>query len=356
MSISASARSVSETAKAFAIATEDKGRLQPEVVQLMQKKKLPQMLKQKSGHSIRDFVEVCSILAEGCMSAGWCNFVWGMHNYLIGLYPKSLQSQVWGNEQTLVSASLNPSGNSKVDTKTKEATVSGRWSFNSGCDHAEWLLLGCKQEKGEPTLALLHKSEYRVLEDSWNVMGLKGTGSKDVVVDNVVVPSDRLLPFSIVIIPLKALLTLVIVGPVLGGAQSAVTRFTELLVEKKTALEKDPFSNIDSLTLKLSEASAEVDAARAIVLNAAEILDKNPRPDEKTDLKIHRDTAFAAKLCNSATRRLFESSGGNALHQHNEMERIFRDVSAGCNHAQLSWDRLAIPYGKLLVEQIAGPA
>ena len=355
MSICTSARIVSEAAKGFAIETETKGQLQPEIVQLMQDKKLPQMLKRKSGHSIRDFVEVCSILAEGCMSTGWCNFVWGMHNYLIGLYPKTLQNQVWENEEVLVSASLNPTGTCQADTKTNNVIVSGHWSFNSGCDHAEWLLLGCKQEKGEPALALLHKSEYRVLENSWNVMGLKGTGSKDVVVDNVVVPCNRLLPFSIAIIPLKALLTLVIVGPVLGGAQSAVTRFTELLVAKKETLEKDPFSNMDSLISKLSEASAEVDSARAITLNAAEILDKNPKPDKKIDLKIHRDTAFAAKLCNSATRRLFESSGGNALHQHNEMERIFRDVSAGCNHAQLSWDRLAMPYGKLLVEQIDRP-
>ena len=351
MSISSSARNISQSARALARETEIRGQLHPEVVRLMQEEKLPQMLKRSSCHSIRDFIDVCSILSEGCMSAGWCNFVWGMHNYLIGLYPETVQNQVWKNEETLVSASLNPTGISQVGTNAREVTVSGHWSFNSGCDHADWLLLGCKQEKKEPVLALIHKSEYQVLENSWNVMGLKGTGSKDVVIEKTVVSDDRLLPFSIIINPLKALLTLVIVGPVLGGAQSAVTRFAELLIERKDILEKDPFSNLDSRIMKLSEASAEVDSARTIVLNAAESLDENPTPDVKTDMKILRDTAFAAKLCNSATRRLFESSGGSALHQHNELERIFRDVSAGCNHAQLSWDRLAMPYGKLLVEQ-----
>ena len=351
MSLFLSAKSVSKSARALARETESRGKLHSDVVKLMQQQNLPQMLKPGVGHSIKDFIEVCSILSEGCMSAGWCNFVWGMHNYLVGLYPTAVQNQVWDKEKTLVSASLNPVGSSERGDKNQQASISGHWSFNSGCDHADWLLLGCKQEKDEPVLALLHKSEYQIIEDSWNVMGLKGTGSKDVLVENAVIASERLLPFSVAINPLRALLTLVIVGPVLGGAQSAVTQFAQLLETKKDGLEKDPFSNLNSKIMKLAEASAEVDTARTIVLNAAKILDEDPRPDAKTDLKILRDTAFAAKLCNSATRSLFESSGGSALHKHNEMERIFRDVTAGCNHAQLSWERLALPYGKLLVDQ-----
>ena len=123
--------------------------------------------------------------------------------------------------------------------------------------------------------------------------------------------------------PLAALLTLVIVGPVIGGAQSSVNTFASTLKKKQLQIEKDPFLNIESLYLKLAEASAEVDAARSIVVAAADLLDTNPTPDKRTTSKISRDTAFAAKLCNAATRRLFESSGGSALHQKNTMQRSF---------------------------------
>ena len=76
--------------------------------------------------------------------------------------------------------------------------------------------------------------------------------------------------------PLAALLTLVIVGPVIGGAQSSVNTFASTLKKKQLQIEKDPFLNIESLYLKLAEASAEVDAARSIVVAAAALLDTNP--------------------------------------------------------------------------------
>ena len=350
MSILERAKKVSTCANSFVKENESLGRLHDDVVKAMQQSELPQMLKPGSNYSIKEFIEVCGILGEGCMSAGWCNFVWGMHNYLIGLYPKKIQSEVWSNPKTLVSASLNPQGTCDLDENTTSAKIDGHWTFNSGCDHADWLLLGCKKEEGEPVLALLHKSEYLIDEDSWDVLGLKGTGSKDAKVDQISIPTDRILPFSQVINPLAALLTLVIVGPVIGGAQSSVNTFASTLKKKQTQIEKDPFLNIESLYLKLAEASAEVDAARSIVVAAADLLDTNPTPDKRTTSKISRDTAFAAKLCNAATRRLFESSGGSALHQKNTMQRIFRDVSAGCNHAQLSWERLAAAHGRQLLE------
>ena len=350
MSILAAAKKVSEHANAFVEENESMGRLHDEVVKAMQQSELPQMLKPDSNYSIREFIEVCGTLGEGCMSAGWCNFVWGMHNYLIGLYPKTVQSEVWDNTKTLISASLNPQGTCSYSSNAETATINGHWTFNSGCDHADWLLLGCRQKEDEPVLALLHKSEYQILEDSWDVMGLKGTGSKDAKVEEKTISAERILPFSIAINPLAALLTLVIVGPVIGGAQAAVNTFASTLKKKQSQIEKDPLLSIDSLFLKLAEASAEVDAARSIVIAAAELLDTSPTPNKRNSSKISRDTAFAARLCNAATRRLFESSGGSALHQQNTMQRIFRDVSAGCNHAQLSWERLATSHGRQLLE------
>ncbi|MEM7016349.1 MAG: acyl-CoA dehydrogenase family protein [Pseudomonadota bacterium] len=337
-SVQQSAASIAQLAREFSPQTEQLGQLHPDVLKAMQEAGLPQMLKPNPLGTIRDFVDVCGIVAEGCMSAGWCNFVWGMHNYVIGLYPASAQQAVWADPKTLVSASLGPQGQCSTVTEAG-ATVSGRWRFNSGCDHAEWLLLGAMQEGGEPQLALLHKSEYEI-DNTWQVIGLKGTGSKDAVCANVQVPAERLMPFSKTIMPYGALLILVIVGPVIGGAQAAVNEYGRLIGPEAS----------EGKLLKLVESSAEVDAARALVLKAASELDENPAPDSRVTTRIFRDTAFAARLCNRATQRVFEAAGGSQLHESKPLQRIFRDVTAGCAHARLQWDDQVLPYARKLVE------
>ena len=107
------------------------------------------------------------------------------------------------------------------------------------------------------------------------------------------------------------------------------------------------------MLLRLAEASAEVDAARLVVLDAADALDRESAPDNRLTARIMRDTAYAAKLCNQASHRLFESAGGSALHDSNQLQRIFRDVTAGCAQARLHWDAQAEPYARQLVRDAA---
>ena len=126
-----------------------------------------------------------------------------------------------------------------------------------------------------------------------------------------------------------------------GGAQAAVREFAR----------KIGGSAPDGMLLRLGEASAEVDAARAVTLAAADDLDANPTPDAFVTMRIMRDTAFAARLCNRATQRLFEAAGGAELQQSRELQRIYRDVTAGCAHARLQWDSQVLPYARALAEE-----
>ena len=339
------AEAVAALARSRAADTERLGRLHPEVLAALQGADLPRMLKHGTPYTIREFVDVCGVLAEGCMSTGWCNFVWGMHNYVVDRYPEPVRQAVWGDPKTLVSASLGPVGHAEGITEDG-AVVTGRWSFNSGCDHADWLLLGIAQPGGEPHLGLLRKSECEIDHESWNVIGLRGTGSKDAVCENVPVPAERLMPFSRIMVPYMALLILVIVGPVIGGAQAAVREFAR----------KIGGSAGEGALLRLGEASAEVDAARTVVLAAADELDGDPTPGRLVTQRIMRDTAFAARLCNRATQRLFEAAGGAELQESRELQRIFRDVTAGCAHARLQWEAQVLPYARALADEMAGRA
>ena len=331
------AAAASDLAREHVLESETLGHLHPKVVETMQDMSLPQLLKHGSVSTIREFVDVCGILSEGDLSAGWCNFVWGINNYLVGLYPSATQEKVWQNPKTLISGSLSPLGN--TDTVSSDgALISGRWSFNAGCDYAEWLLLGFSDSGGDSYLALVHSSEYET-EDGSRMLGLRGAGLKDVLCNAIQIPTERLMPASMTLVPYGALLILLIVGPVIGGAQAAVSEFRKELSG----------SSDRSLLLNLAEASAEIDTARTLVLFDADILDVNPAPNPFITARILRDTAFAARLCNRATRRLVAASGSSNSHEKSDIHRIFRNVTAACGHSRLHWESQSLPYAHMLI-------
>lgn len=141
------------------------------------------------------FYEICSTLAEGCMSTAWCYGVIGVHNWQIALFDPKAAEDVWKDDtSTLIASTYMPKA--KVTPVEGGFKFEGRWGFSSGIDHAEWVFLGGlifdPEGKAPPEYRtfMLPKSDYEIV-DTWHTMGLKGTGSKDVVVKECFVPEYR---------------------------------------------------------------------------------------------------------------------------------------------------------------------
>lgn len=141
------------------------------------------------------FFEIQRSLAEGCMSTGWIYGVLGCHPYELALFHEEAQQEVWGdNSDMLVSSTYQPVG--KVEKTEGGFYLSGRWGFSSGSSHCGWVLLGAinfQTDDGKPDMRtfLLPRSDYQVIEGTWDVFGLQGTGSFDIVVERVFVPEHR---------------------------------------------------------------------------------------------------------------------------------------------------------------------
>jgi 3-hydroxy-9,10-secoandrosta-1,3,5(10)-triene-9,17-dione monooxygenase len=140
------------------------------------------------------FYEVQKLLAEGCMSTGWVYGVLGCHPYQLALFDDRAQQDVWGEDSDmLVSSTYQPVG--KVEKAEGGFYLSGRWGFSSGSSHCGWVLLGALYfpQDGPPDLRtfLLPASDYQVVKGTWDVFGLQGTGSFDIVVERVFVPEYR---------------------------------------------------------------------------------------------------------------------------------------------------------------------
>lgn len=142
------------------------------------------------------FFEVQKALAEGCMSTGWMYGVVGCHPYEMALFHDQAQEEVWGEDaDMLVSSTYQPVG--KVTHVEGGFRLSGRWGFSTGSTHCGWVLLGAFcPPKGDGTPAemrtfLLPRSDYTIDEDAWHTFGLQGTGSHDIIVDDVFIPEYR---------------------------------------------------------------------------------------------------------------------------------------------------------------------
>ncbi len=135
------------------------------------------------------FYTAVRLVASACGSTGWVSSVLGVHPWHLGLFTAQAQQEVWGTDQsTRISSSYAPTGKAvKTDGGHQ---VSGRWSFSSGCDHASWVFLGqiVTDADNRPTdfrTFLLPRSDYAI-DDVWDTVGLRGTGSNDIVVADVV--------------------------------------------------------------------------------------------------------------------------------------------------------------------------
>jgi 3-hydroxy-9,10-secoandrosta-1,3,5(10)-triene-9,17-dione monooxygenase len=326
------------------------------------------------GHAVDVDVahEVGWELGRGCGSSAWCYSLWTVHNWWLGHFSEKAQEEFFASgPDTLFSSGLNPAGG-KAEPVDGGLRISGRWGFSSGCDPATWAMVAIPGPGPNGLIWLLiPRSDYDIV-DTWFASGMRGSGSKDVVVKDAFVPAHRALDPNRAgdgdwtgwevhrrlsyRVPLRCLTGWDLVAPIVGIAQGAVDEFAARL--RGTS---GPGRTADSVAaqLRLAEASAEVDAARTLHRHdIREMLDEAARGDEFTDgdrARYRRDKAFVAKLSVQAVNRLFEAGGARAVLESEPMQRFHRDAHAASHHAALSWDVAAEQFGRHALGLGPGP-
>ncbi len=307
--------------------------------------------------------EVAWELGRGCGSAAWCYSLWAVHNWWLGHFPAEAQAEFFADgPDVLASTGLNPAGG-RGEPVPGGYKVSGRWSFSSGCHAARWAMVSVPgAEPGSMLWLLVPRADYEI-HDTWFASGMRGTGSNDVSIHDAFVPAHRALDPARAgdadftgwklherlsyRVSLRCLTGWDLVAPLVGIAQGAVDETAARL--RGTS---GPGRTADSVAmqLRLAEAAAEVDAARALHRHdIAEMLDKAAREAEFTALdraRYRRDKAFVARLCVQAVNRLFEASGARGVMDGEPMQRFHRDAHAASHHAAMTWDPVAEQYGR----------
>ena len=323
------------------------------------------------------FFTAVRLIASACGSTGWVASVVGVHPWQLALFPPQAQDDVWAADPaTRMSSSYAPTGKAKLVKGGGEVggggyQLNGRWSFSSGCDHASWVLLGgiVTDDAGQPVdfcTFLLPASDYTI-DDVWDTVGLRGTGSNDIVVEGAFVPGHRALSFTGVTkiacpghqvnpgalyrIPFGSIFSYAITTPIIGMATGAYAAHVDYQRQRVRASyvgqrsAEDPFAQV-----RIAEAAALIDAAwLALERDMTELMghatsnEKIPLP---LRLRTRRDQVTGTGQAIRAVDLLFENSGGRALKLGTPIQRFWRDAHAGRVHAINDPERALSTFGR----------
>ncbi|WP_277370900.1 acyl-CoA dehydrogenase family protein [Rhodococcus rhodochrous] len=307
----------------------------------------------------REFAE--TVMAIGAMdgATGWVSGIVGVHPWEMAFFDPKAQQEVWGeNPDTWIASPYAPMG---VATPVDGGYIlNGRWSFSSGTDHCDWVMIGAavgdkdgnRLSPPQSLHVLLPRSDYRIDHESWNVVGLRGTGSKDLIVENAFLPEYRTLRAERVMggvawqdagrdetlykFPFSCIFPLGITSSLIGIAEGALNCYIESQRERVTvsgtAIKQDPY-----VLSNLGDAAAEIAASRAALLETVDrFWDLTERGIEVTfeQRAIGRRTQVAAAWrAVRAVDEIFARAGGGALQLSNPLQRFWRDAHAGLSHA-----------------------
>ena len=288
-------------------------------------------------------------LGRGCASSAWVYGVISVHSWQLALFDPKAQDEVLSDDpKTLISSSYMPVAKTEwVDGGIK---LSGRWSFSSGCDNCDWVFLGgfVPTEEGKPPdmrTFLVPRSDYEII-DNWFVSRLRGSGSKDIVVDGAFVPDHRMHKFSdgfrqenpgneinpspVYRYPFGQIHVRSVSTPAVGAAFGALDAYVEFMKTKVSQATggkaKDSFRN----SLVAAEATAALDReVLTLRRNFEEMfgyLEKGEKIPLERRVHFRNDSARAVRVATEVVEQLFIACGARAAFEDHPINRHFQDI------------------------------
>ena len=323
--------------------------------------------------TLNEFCECVARIASACGSTAWSTSLLATHNHQLALFSERVQDEVWGTDRhSTVASSVAPIATAEeVDGGVR---LSGDLPWSSGCDHAEWSVLGFRRSGAaiDPAphvhFALVPQSDYRIIDD-WYSSGLKGSGTKTLEVRNVFVPEHRiesakaltygkssgwgLYPDSKIFhTAYRPYFACGFSAVSLGIAERMIEWFIERSRSRIRAYTGAEVGQDAPAYMRAAESQHQVNAARALLeKDWQELTDQSARqvlPTEDQHARWRTNQGYAVKMCIEAVDRLYAASGGSVWYESHEAQRLFRDVHITAAHAYTDYDVCTQIYGRHL--------
>jgi indole-3-acetate monooxygenase len=308
------------------------------------------------------------------VSAGWNLFLAATAiNFHLFIPDEGIAEYLACDPNTIVAGAVNPPG--KAIPVPGGYRISGRWPFNSGAHHASWFLEAAlifdgdqprRGEDGNPVQILfaIPSSQAEIL-DTWYTMGMCGTGSHDVTIQDLFVPEKRAgvmrpltqLPNALNGPLYRFTLWLPISGiaaTALGGARGAIDSLVELGAKKTPAYAGSTVAGRAAAQMQLGRAEALLGAARAYLYDAVakawETACGGEMLTQRNKIDIQLAASHAVESALEIANLVHQAAGTSAIRQGQAFERRFRDLHVLSQHAFTSANRFE-SVGKMLFGQ-----
>jgi 3-hydroxy-9,10-secoandrosta-1,3,5(10)-triene-9,17-dione monooxygenase len=344
------------------LACDSLGKLTPKTYEILRDSGIIRIFQPKKYGGLEgdpvEFARLIMDLAANAPSAGWVCGVVGLHSFEFAQTDPRLQEEVWGTDVDTWTAS--PYAMLGKATPVEGGwRLTGRWPFSSGTDNCDWAVVGVMTEaepgSGEFTVPhhfIMPRSDYQIHQDSWDTMGLRGTGSKDIEAKDVFVPDYRVLnvqklnardyhranqPESrLYEVPFDYLFPGVISASTIGIAEGVVRRYQDYAAER---VNRGGIKSIDNpyQMAALGSALADIEASRLQLLDglqkAYDIAMAGGTVPNALQHEARRNQVRAVRRAADAARAVFDTVGGNVARTSSPIQRFYRDVSVAMCHA-----------------------
>ena len=316
------------------------------------------------------FSRIVEELTYGCASSAWVYAVLAEHQWIIAQYPEQAQIDVWDDPEAVASSSLAPRAVARHVTGGWR--LSGRFPFSSGCDFAQWAILGAfLGEMRNPrhiAYLLAPLAEIEIVDD-WQVLGLAGTGSKSLVLHDVFIPEHRCVMVSDLFAGTPPGALVHPDYPVLRAPRGFLVSYSlppvaialgrRALDIACTALAGRVSRGVTKLAesevvqMVIGEAAAAIDAAALLLHTGREAstaaVSSGRKITEAEALRARRDMVYAQHQVSWALDRLCELDGARWVYDSDQLGAIRRDVMTILTHHAASRQAAMAPYGKMLL-------
>ena len=294
-------------------------------------------------------------LAQIDGSTGWCAMIGATGGTTSAFLSEEVAREIYASDPNVITAgAIAPYGQARpIDGGYR---VTGRWPFNSGCQHSQWLMGTSvivendqprKLPNGYPeTRMMIFPAAEAEILDTWSVSGLRGSGSHDIRVQDVVVPEERAVAYGfgkryhsgpLYAFPIFGLLAVSVASVATGMARGAIQSFIELAKTKRLTGSTRLLSQRAVIQLEVAQAEAQLRAGRACMFEPVQDVWGRVvagQPISQRHRALLRLSACHATTASAQTIDLmYQAAGTGAIWDTSPLQRHFRDVHMITQHA-----------------------
>ncbi len=297
--------------------------------------------------SPKQFCELIEQLSKADGSVGWVAS-FGMSPAYLGSLPEATLEQLYKDSPDIVFAGgIFPPQPAEITDDG--VVVSGRWKFSSGCMGADIVGVGISPQKdneaqGLPRMAVMPANKAQI-DMTWDTVGLKGTGSHDLVVKDVLVAKEwtfvrgepSKLPEPFFKYPSLSLATQVLTVVGIGVAAAAIEEFQKLAPGKSSITGGAEIASRPVTQYEFAQVEAEFKAARVWFYDTMQIVwnevlaGRTPAAEQISDMRL--SCTHVARVCARVTRKIQMLAGMTAIYTHNPFSRFVNDTNVVTQHA-----------------------